>query len=141
MTTRLCLAFVSAFLSLFLAAAGAEAKVSYGGGGGGASMSRGCLTSSTRALLGRIESKFGTVQIVSTCRPGARIRGTGKVSKHASGHAVDFKVAGGRKNEVVRWLMANHHSGGTMTYAGMNHIHVDVGYRFVSLAGRRVRRA
>ena len=94
--------------------------------------SRGCLTSSARALLGRIESQFGAVQIISTCRPGARIAGTGRISRHASGNAVDFN-AGGRKAAIVRWLIANHKSGGTMTYAGMSHIHVDIGYRFVSL--------
>lgn len=102
--------------------------------------SRSCLTSSARALLGRIESQFGAVQIISTCRPGARIAGTGRISRHASGNAVDFN-AGGRKAAIVRWLIANHKSGGTMTYAGMNHIHVDIGYHFVSLGsgGRRYR--
>jgi hypothetical protein len=101
--------------------------------------SRGCLTPSARALLGRIESQFGGVQIISTCRPGARIAGTGRISRHASGNAVDFN-AGGRKAAIVRWLIANHKSGGTMTYAGMSHIHVDIGYRFVSLnSGGRYR--
>jgi Peptidase M15 len=98
-----------------------------------AGTSRGCLTSAARALLGRIESQFGHVQIISTCRPGARIAGTGRVSRHASGNAVDFNAPGGRKAEIVRWLIANHRSGGTMTYAGMSHIHVDIGPRFVSL--------
>jgi opacity protein-like surface antigen len=97
-----------------------------------AGTSRSCLTSSARALLGRIESQFGRMQIVSTCRPGARIAGTGKISRHASGNAVDFD-AGGRKAAVVRWLIANHKSGGTMTYSGMSHIHVDIGQHFVSL--------
>ncbi len=138
MISRLCLALVGAFACVFMVATDADAKGSFGGGG--ASSSRGCLTSSARALLNRIEARFGAVQIVSTCRPGARIRNTGKRSKHASGEAIDFS-AGGRKAEVLRWLMANHHSGGVMTYRGMNHIHVDIGYRFVSLAGRRVRRA
>jgi uncharacterized protein YcbK (DUF882 family) len=94
--------------------------------------SRSCLTGSARALLGRIESQFGKVQIISTCRPGARIATTGKPSKHASGQAIDFRVPG-RKAQVVRWLINNHHSGGTMTYSDMDHIHVDVGYRFVAL--------
>ena len=138
MMTRLCLALVGAFACMALAVSDAEARVSYGGGSK-ASTSRGCLTTSTRALLNRIEGRFGAVKIVSTCRPGARIRGTGKRSKHASGEAVDFVAPNGKKAELVRWLIANHRSGGTMTYPGMNHIHVDVGYRFVSLAGRRVR--
>ena len=51
---------------------------------------------------------------------------------HASGQAIDFRVPG-KKAEVVRWLIANHHSGGVMTYSDMNHIHVDVGPRFVAL--------
>jgi Peptidase M15 len=95
--------------------------------------SRGCLTSSAQALLGRIEAQFGRVQIVSTCRPGARIAGTGRISRHASGNAIDFNAPSGRKAAIVRWLIANHRSGGVMTYAGMSHIHADIGPRFVSL--------
>ena len=138
MMTRLCLALIGAVVCTALAVSDAEAKVSYSHGGGAAT-SRGCLASPARALLGRIEQQFGAVKIVSTCRPGARVRGTGKRSKHASGEAVDFVAPRGRKAEVVRWLIANHRSGGIMTYPRMDHIHVDVGYRFVSLAGRRVR--
>jgi hypothetical protein len=106
---------------------------------GAASTSRACLTPAARGLLNRIEAKFGRVQVVSTCRPGARIAGTGRISRHASGNAVDFQ-AGGKKAQVVRWLMANHRAGGIMTYAGMSHIHVDIGPRFVALNhGRRAR--
>jgi Peptidase M15 len=93
---------------------------------------RGCLKPTARALLDRIEAQFGPMQLVSTCRPGARIAGSGRISKHASGEAIDFN-AGRRKGDVVRWLIANHKSGGTMTYAGMGHIHVDVGQHFVAL--------
>jgi hypothetical protein len=97
---------------------------------------RTCLTPRARALLERIEEKFGPVKLVSTCRPGATIAGTGRISKHASGNAVDFD-AGSRKGQIVEWLIANHHDGGTMTYADMNHIHVDIGPHFVSIAGGR----
>ena len=100
---------------------------------GRAGTSRTCLTEPTRALLARIEATFGQMQIISTCRPGARVAGSGRPSKHGSGQAIDFNAPSGRKGEVVRWLIANHKSGGTMTYAGMSHIHVDVGQRFVSL--------
>jgi uncharacterized protein YcbK (DUF882 family) len=93
---------------------------------------RGCLKSTARALLDRIEAQFGPMQLISTCRPDARIAGSGRISKHASGEAIDFN-AGRLKSEVVRWLIANHKSGGTMTYAGMSHVHVDVGQHFVSL--------
>jgi Peptidase M15/Bacterial SH3 domain len=94
---------------------------------------RPCLTAAARALLDRIEQKFGTVQVISTCRSGAVIAGTLHPSRHASGNAVDF-LPGGRKAAIVAWLIANHHGGGTMTYADMDHIHVDIGPHFVSIA-------
>ena len=109
--------------------------VKYASGGA----SRSCLQPQARALLNRIESQFGPVSIISTCRPGAVIATTGKPSKHRYGLAIDFD-AGSRKGAIVNWLMANHHSGGTMTYRNMSHIHVDIGPRFVSLnanSGRR----
>lgn len=95
---------------------------------------RTCLTSQARALLERIETHFGRVQLVSTCRAGATIAGSGRPSRHASGNAIDFN-AGNRKQAVVDWLIANHQAGGTMTYHGMDHIHVDIGPHFVSIAG------
>jgi uncharacterized protein YcbK (DUF882 family) len=134
-------------LSLVLAATApslVEAK-SYNGGDGYRSKDRAtashrrssgdnveCLTSEARNLLARIRAKFNNVEIVSTCRPGAKIAGTNHPSKHASGQAIDFRVPG-RKAEVVRWLIANYRNGGIMTYNDMDHIHVDVGARFVAL--------
>jgi Bacterial SH3 domain/Peptidase M15 len=97
---------------------------------------RTCLTPPARALLERIEEKFGPVKLVSTCRPGAKIAGSWRPSRHASGNAVDFD-ADHRKADIVEWLITNHHDGGTMTYSGMDHIHVDIGPHFVSIAGGR----
>jgi uncharacterized protein YcbK (DUF882 family) len=91
-----------------------------------------CLTWEARALLNRIRARYGTVDIVSTCRPGAKIAGTKYPSRHASGQAIDFRVPG-KKGEVVRWLIATHHNGGVMTYSDMDHIHVDIGPHFVAL--------
>ena len=88
------------------------------------------------AVLDQIEARFGPVQVISTCRPGARIAGSGRISRHASGNAVDFE-AGKRKGAIIDWLVANHKKGGTMTYPDMSHIHVDIGQHFVSLAGGR----
>lgn len=96
-------------------------------------VSRSCLSPPARALLERIEAQFGGVRIVSTCRPGAVIAGSGRPSRHASGNAIDFNAPAGRRLEVVQWLIVNHRSGGVMTYAAMNHIHVDIGRRFVAL--------
>jgi hypothetical protein len=103
--------------------------VSFARGG----VSRTCLTPAARDLLARIEAQFGVVGIVSTCRPGAVIAGSGRPSRHASGNAIDFSAPAGRKAEVVRWLISNHRSGGVMTYSDMNHIHVDIGHHFVAL--------
>ena len=91
-----------------------------------------CLTWEARALLNRIRARFGNVEIVSTCRPGAKIAGTGHPSRHASGQAIDFRVPG-KKGQVVSWLISNHHNGGVMTYRDMDHIHVDIGPHFVAL--------
>ncbi len=55
--------------------------------GGGAGSSRGCLQPQARALLDRIEQNFGPVSVISTCRPGAVIAGSGKPSKHRYGLA------------------------------------------------------
>jgi hypothetical protein len=103
--------------------------VSFARGG----VSRTCLSPAAHALLNRIEVQFGAVGVVSTCRPGAVIAGSGRPSRHASGNAIDFNAPAGRKSEVVRWLIANHRSGGVMTYSDMNHIHVDIGRHFVAL--------
>jgi uncharacterized protein YcbK (DUF882 family) len=109
-------------------------------------VSRTCLTPETQSLLNRVEGVFGRVQIVSTCRPGAVVAGTGHPSQHRYGRAVDFNAPAGKKAAVVQWLMANN-PGGTMTYSDMGHIHMDTGPRhFVSLGasshgggGHRVR--
>jgi hypothetical protein len=132
MTKRLLSAGLAVALSMLGSAIGSQAEAR------GSSASRSCLTPAARSLLGRIEAQFGQMQIVSTCRPGARIAGSGKVSRHASGNAIDFN-AGSRKGAVVRWLVANHRSGGTMTYSHSSHIHVDIGQHFVSLSGSRTR--
>ena len=87
-------------------------------------------------MLDQVEARFGPVKVISTCRPGARIAGSGRISRHASGNAVDFE-AGNRKGAIINWLVANHKTGGTMTYPDMSHIHIDIGQHFVSLAGGR----
>jgi len=97
---------------------------------------RKCLSKGAQELLAKVEEQFGPVKVISTCRPGARIAGSGRISRHASGNAVDFE-AGKRKGEIIKWLVANHKKGGTMTYPNMSHIHMDIGRHFVSLAGSR----
>lgn len=88
-----------------------------------------CLPGSIKAKLSQIRAKFGPVSIVSAHRPGARIRGSGKRSLHASCRAVDFHPPKGKYSQVVNWLKSTH-SGGVGTYScGMHHIHIDNGPR------------
>ena len=87
----------------------------------------GCLPVVLKQRLAQIRKKFGPVTIISTIRRGARIAGSGRMSKHASCRAVDFKVR--NKMKVYRWL-AKVHNGGVGLYHGRcSHIHIDNGPR------------
>lgn len=100
-----------------------------------ASTSRTCLTADTKAVLDKLEDKFGKVKIVSTCRKGAVIAGTRAPSQHRYGKAVDFDPPKGRKSEVVKWLYHNNR-GLVMTYARMSHVHFDTGqYHAIACGG------
>jgi Peptidase M15 len=96
-----------------------------------------CLSAKALQILYAIESAFGRVLVISTCRPGAVIAGTDHPSKHGTGNAIDFVAPAGRRGEVIDWLVKNHRAGGVMTYEDSEHIHVDIGPHFVSLAGDR----
>ena len=89
--------------------------------------STGCLPGDVKSALWQIQKKFGSIQVVSTHRPGARIAGSGRQSYHASCRAVDFKAPSGKHGAVVSWLKSNF-SGGVGTYScSMHHIHIDNG--------------
>ena len=91
------------------------------------STSTGCLPGNVKSALWQIQKKFGSIQVVSTHRPGARIAGSGRQSYHASCRAVDFKAPNGKHSAVVSWLKSNF-SGGVGTYScSMHHIHIDNG--------------
>jgi len=88
--------------------------------------SESCLPSSLKSRLSDIRKRYGVIKIVSTHRKGAKIKGSGRASYHASCRAVDFVPPRGKYSEVTRWLYANH-EGGVGTYSCMNHIHIDNG--------------
>ncbi len=92
-----------------------------------------CLPGQLRAAVGDVSARFGPVSIISTHRPGARIRG-GRPSLHASCRAVDFKPAPGSYGKVASYLRQNW-SGGVGTYS-TGHIHIDVGERYRWHSGR-----
>ena len=88
-----------------------------------------CLPGIIKQRMAQIRRKFGKITVVSTYRRGARIRGTGKPSYHASCRALDFIPPRGKYRAVAKWLKANH-AGGVGTYScKMHHIHIDNGPR------------
>ncbi|MEO0620554.1 MAG: D-Ala-D-Ala carboxypeptidase family metallohydrolase [Pseudomonadota bacterium] len=88
-----------------------------------------CLPGSLKATLAAMRKRFGKPVILSTHRPGATIRGTGRRSLHASCRAVDFHPPRGQYKAVLAWLKRNH-NGGLGTYSGRHsHIHIDNGPR------------
>lgn len=75
--------------------------------------------------LRELESMFGKIRIISSCRKGARVRKTGRPSMHSYCRAVDFIPPRGLYWKVAIWLKLNW-SGGVGTYSGRhNHIHID----------------
>jgi hypothetical protein len=105
------------------------------GGAGGAVASRGCLSGDTRALLSRFEARFGAVKVISTCRPGAVIAGSGRPSQHRYGKAVDFMPNPGQRSAMLAWLRSNA-NGAVITY-GSGHIHFDTGgYRNFAVSAK-----
>jgi hypothetical protein len=101
----------------------------------GASASRGCLTGQTRQVLSGLEARFGQVKVISTCRPGAVIAGSGRPSQHRYGKAVDFVPRSGQRGAMLAWLRANA-GGAVITYASGN-INFDTGgYRNSAVSGK-----
>ncbi len=100
-----------------------------------------CLHESGKQLLAHIEAEFGPVDISEGTCVRRTIAGTGVLSQHAYGRAIDFLPSKGHsKQQIVAWLTAHRDEGwvsGIMTYATMDHIHVDTGpYHFVALNAR-----
>ena len=104
-----------------------------------ARVSTACLPSQLKAALAHVSAHYGRVQVISAHRPGARIAGTRKLSKHASCQAVDFHVRGNRKGTLA-WLRRQPLE--VITYGGaMHHIHIAVGsYRGHHIVDRRGRK-
>jgi len=99
-----------------------------------------CLPAKIKSALKSLK-RFGKIQIISTYRPGARIAGTRRRSKHASCRAVDFHIRGNRR-AALRWLRKQRLE--VITYGcAMHHIHIAPGsyrgHHCVDRYGRRRR--
>ena len=88
-------------------------------------VSTNCLPGSLKARLAEVRSKFGPIKVISTHRPGAKIRKTGHTSLHASCRAVDFVPPSGKYQAVANYLKRAN-GGYTLTYS-TGHIHIDTG--------------
>ena len=102
-------------------------------------VSTACLPAQLKNALAHIRANYGRVVVVSAHRPGARVAGTGKRSKHASCKAVDFHVRGNRAGALA-WLRRQPLE--IITYGGaMHHIHIATGnyrgHHVVNSRGRR----
>jgi hypothetical protein len=91
------------------------------------SASTSCLPGQLNAAFADVQARFGPVVVISTHRPGARIRG-GRPSLHASCQAVDFKPAPGSYSRVAAHLRRSW-TGGLGTYSS-GHIHIDTGENY-----------
>jgi hypothetical protein len=78
---------------------------------------------------------------ISACRPGARVRGSGRTSLHASCRAVDFQLS---EPACAQRVMAKFPGGMSNDYRRVNHFHVswakgsgEWGARFAHYGGKR----
>lgn len=88
-----------------------------------------CLNETLRKVIGEVAASFGPVTINSTCRSpvlNARVGGA-RHSRHLTGDAVDFGIAGD-KRAVLKYLQGHHLVGGLKLYEG-GHFHIDTGPR------------
>jgi len=89
-----------------------------------AAASTSCLPHSIKKKLNEVSRKFGPIQVISTHRPGARIRGSGRQSFHHWCRAVDFIPPKGTYGKVTSYLRSTWSQGYVLTYRS-GHIHID----------------
>lgn len=83
------------------------------------------MPSSVALKLQEVQRKYGSIRIISSCRPGATVKNTGRPSMHSYCRAIDFKPPRGKYRTVANYLKRTW-SGGVGTYSGrFNHIHID----------------
>lgn len=101
--------------SMLKAVSGLVEKVKGSLFGGGGSMAiggsgSGAPGSGWRWMWNLIHSRFPDVSLTSAYRPGARTAGSGQVSMHALGRAIDLGGSVSSLTRVARWIAANYGS-------------------------------
>ena len=76
-----------------------------------------------RNALAKADAACG-ITVISTLRAGARIAGSGHVSKHASCRAADFTS---RNYSCVRRILADYPGAMSVDVASAGHVHIDDG--------------
>ena len=91
--------------------------------------SSGCLDGSLKSVIYQVAANYGPVTVNSTCRNKGHNRAVGgaRKSKHLSGDAVDFRVAG-NVSAVYSYLKRSGSVGGLKHYGG-GLFHIDNGDR------------
>lgn len=75
--------------------------------------------------LMEVERLYGPITIISSCRPGATVKNSGRPSMHSYCRAIDFNPVRSAYSAVANFLKRTW-SGGVGTYSGrFNHIHID----------------
>lgn len=83
------------------------------------------MPSSVALKLQEVQRKYGPIRIISSCRPGATVKKSGRPSMHRYCRAIDFNPPRGKYRTVANYLKRTW-SGGVGTYSGrFNHIHID----------------
>ena len=95
----------------------------------------GCLPQMVRSALAKVDAVCG-IKVISTLRIGARISGTGHVSKHASCRAADFTSS---DYSCVRRVLAGYSGAMSVDPFRAGHVHIDDGQhlRFAHGGGRK----
>lgn len=83
------------------------------------------MPKSVAVKLMAVENMFGRITIISSCRPGATVKKSGRPSMHRYCRAIDFHPPKGTYSKVASYLKSTW-KGGVGTYSGrFNHIHID----------------
>jgi hypothetical protein len=88
-----------------------------------------CLNASLRRVIAEVSANFGAVRVNSTCRSRQHNAGVGGAphSRHLTGDAVDFSVAGNVR--AVRAFLGGHRAVGGLKHYSDGHFHIDTGPR------------
>jgi hypothetical protein len=84
-------------------------------------ISTACLPGPLKTVLAKVQRECSGFRVISANRPGARVRGSGNTSLHASCRAADIQVS---NPSCARKVLANWPGGLSTDYQAVNHFHL-----------------